>query len=123
MPHALYLALAWHVAYRHTAFDRLPITAMRGYKMATYTAKLGQFQVTDRPDLGTIEGVQLFPSAEDVAIEFCGQLADALSGRQLADVVDRNNKETDPGICHSHDFCDANELMAAAFENLGVQTS
>jgi hypothetical protein len=28
----------------------------------------------------------------------------------------RNERETDPGICHSHDFCDANEVMLEAFK-------
>lgn len=33
-----------------------------------------------------------------------------------AQVVERNRTEENPSICHSHDFCDANEVMAEAFE-------
>lgn len=36
--------------------------------MTAYTARLGQFQVTDRPGLGTIEGVQLLQDGAPVAL-------------------------------------------------------
>lgn len=31
-------------------------------------------------------------------------------------VLERNAAEPDPAICHTHDFCDANMLMAAAWQ-------
>lgn len=38
-------------------------------------------------------------------------------GAMFATVLDRNRAEPDPSICHTHDFCDANELMAAAWND------
>lgn len=34
----------------------------------------------------------------------------------IRDVIDRNKAEDEPSVCHSHDFVDANMVMAAAFE-------
>jgi hypothetical protein len=37
-------------------------------------------------------------------------------GDRMAEVVKLNGAETMEGVCHSHDFCDANMAMDAAFE-------
>jgi hypothetical protein len=34
----------------------------------------------------------------------------------------RNRIETSTGVCHTHDFCDANMAMAVAFERFGLKT-
>lgn len=39
-------------------------------------------------------------------------------GHEVADVVRRNAAETDPGVCHSHDFCDANVVMDRAYKRV-----
>jgi hypothetical protein len=36
-------------------------------------------------------------------------------------MVTRNAGETNASICHSHDFCDANMVMAAAFTANGIE--
>jgi len=52
-----------------------------------------------------------------IAKEFCQILNWGLNAEEMAEVVRRNAEETNPNICHSHDFCDANEAMIVAFEN------
>jgi hypothetical protein len=41
-------------------------------------------------------------------------MAQALDADELRIVVERN-RSADAGICHSHDFIDANEMMIEAF--------
>lgn len=43
-----------------------------------------------------------------------GLLAD-IGASPLREADERNNAETDPRVCHTHDYCDANEYMADAF--------
>lgn len=57
------------------------------------------------------------PTATQIAIAFCHQLQDWISDH-LPEVVRRNGDETNDGICHTHDFCDANMAMDAAFERV-----
>lgn len=47
-------------------------------------------------------------------------LAQAFSAKvrklsKFQEIIKRNKTRTDPDICHSHDFCDANELMLEAW--------
>lgn len=54
--------------------------------------------------------------AEDVqavAKAFARILREYLTSEEVAEVIERN-KAREPGICHSHDFCDANEPMYEA---------
>lgn len=51
------------------------------------------------------------PTAEALALEFSQGLHSYLTEEQLAEVVRLNLAETSPGICHSHDFCDANMVL------------
>lgn len=53
-----------------------------------------------------------------LAVNFCMVLEEWLSKKEIAEIVKRNNKDEDKGICHSHDFCDANQAMIDAFEKL-----
>lgn len=57
-----------------------------------------------------------------IAKEFCQILNWWLTAEQMAEVVRRNTAETNSNICHSHDFCDANEAMIVALSNAGVDT-
>ena len=55
-----------------------------------------------------------------LAKEFSRRLAEHLGPAKLAAVVQRNRAESDRRLCHSHDFCDANEIMLEAGEAVGV---
>lgn len=56
------------------------------------------------------------PSPLAVAREFCAQVRAAFTTRILAEIVRRNRTEKyADSVCATHDFCDANMLMAAAF--------
>lgn len=56
--------------------------------------------------------------ARQLAFEFSEELRRELSPENFTETVRRNAEETDDRICHSHDFCDANMAMAAAFETV-----
>lgn len=51
---------------------------------------------------------------KSIAREF-GCLLTLQLGSKLITVVERNSTEKNSSICHSHDFCDANVFMNAAF--------
>ena len=53
-----------------------------------------------------------------LANEFSRLLTDFLSPQELINVLAANELEDDDLICHSHDYCDANEIMAEAFKNV-----
>jgi hypothetical protein len=65
--------------------------------------------------------VSFWPSAEVLAERFVTHMRESLTRAQLAEVDARNAVESDPGICHSHDFCDANVVMLAAWEDVGLK--
>lgn len=58
------------------------------------------------------------PQHEKIAREFSKVLREWLTAEQMAQVISRNAKETNPSICHSHDFCDANMAMMEAYEKV-----
>ena len=58
------------------------------------------------------------PTQKKLADRFIREMRSTLSVAQLQKVDARNAKQTDSGICHSHDFCDANEVMLEAWESL-----
>jgi hypothetical protein len=62
------------------------------------------------------------PLPADLARAFTRRLARQLSPWQIQRVRARNRRETHPFTCHSHDFCDANDVMAAAFRTLTGRT-
>lgn len=51
-----------------------------------------------------------------VGDRFFHVLQEWLSPLELRKVRERNAHESNDGICHSHDYCDANEAMGAAFD-------
>ena len=61
------------------------------------------------------------PTAAAVAKEFCEVMRQYLTPAEFALAVTLNAAETDEGVCHTHDFCDANMAMGEALENLGVE--
>lgn len=60
------------------------------------------------------------PSIEDLARTFVKELRAAIGEEKFAEVVARNAAELNPDVCASHDFCDANMVMDAAFKTFGV---
>lgn len=50
-----------------------------------------------------------------LSFAFLLRLAGEIGMERLAEVFRRNAAEVNPSVCHSHDFCDANVLMADAF--------
>jgi hypothetical protein len=61
-------------------------------------------------------------TVEELAREFSSVLKKWLTKKEFREVIRRNDAESNPSICHSHDFCDANMAMVAAFENLNLET-
>lgn len=56
------------------------------------------------------------PTHENVARKFSELLLAELGRETLLKIVHENMSEENPEICHSHDFCDANEVMNDALE-------
>lgn len=54
--------------------------------------------------------------AQQVGAAFESLLWQQLGEENYREVAERNRRETDPIICHTHDFCDANQVMMDAFE-------
>jgi hypothetical protein len=78
---------------------------------------------TDMLDAALRHAVQHKPSIPCVPLlahAFIVELRKALTAGQFAAVVRRNKNSNDPGCCHSHDFCDANMVMAGAMESIGL---
>lgn len=63
------------------------------------------------------DGIEITPvvSIAKIAMLFSYELRRALDECELKIVVFENEREKNPAICHSHDFCDANMLMHSAF--------
>ena len=57
---------------------------------------------------------------ESIAKKFAELLKKEIGDENLAETVALNAKEKSSGICHSHDFCDANMVMAEAFTAVGI---
>jgi hypothetical protein len=55
-------------------------------------------------------------NVERVAERFVALLREQMTPAQFAEVVRRNASESDPHVCHSHDFTDANMAMADAID-------
>lgn len=53
-----------------------------------------------------------------LAREFSEEIKEALTVQQFREVLDRNAAEDNPGVCHTHDFMDANMPMSDAFERV-----
>lgn len=53
-----------------------------------------------------------------LAREFSLRLRSELSEAEMAEVIERNGAENSNKHCHSHDYCDANEVMDDAFTHV-----
>lgn len=54
----------------------------------------------------------------NVAREFCRVLYRWIGAEKVAEAAQRNAAEKLAGVCHTHDFCDANMAMAEAFKRV-----
>jgi len=72
---------------------------------------------TRKPRL-TMKPTPSLPSPHELASGFSRVIREWFTADELAECVRRNASEEDPGICHSHDFYDANMAMAEAWELL-----
>lgn len=54
---------------------------------------------------------------EQLADRFAAVLREWLTPGEWEAMRAANGAETDPGICHSHDYCDANMAMHQAFSD------
>lgn len=62
------------------------------------------------------QAAQVLPmQAEKVGAKFESMLYATLGDENYAEAAARNRREPDPLICHTHDFCDANQVMMDAF--------
>lgn len=55
---------------------------------------------------------------QNLSIQFSLLLQEQLGERDIDATIARNKKQSDKNICHSHDFCDANEVMNEAFQKV-----
>jgi hypothetical protein len=55
-----------------------------------------------------------------LARKFSANLHLVLTEEQMGQVVDRNSEEENPNICHTHDFCDPNQVIIDTLGELGV---
>jgi hypothetical protein len=55
---------------------------------------------------------------DKVSDAFVSGLIDEIGDAKFKNVVKMNADEHDPGICHSHDECDANMVMSAAIKKV-----
>ena len=55
---------------------------------------------------------------ETVSEEFAATIREWLTDEELAEVIRLNSEEEITGICHTHDFCDPNQLMFEIIDGL-----
>ncbi len=61
-----------------------------------------------------------YPTAEQLGDKFSAILKRWLKPWEMREVAKRNREETSEGVCHSHDFCDANMAMDEAWTSFGL---
>lgn len=62
------------------------------------------------------------PTPTDLANAFSRVIREWATAEELATIVHRNGHEQSPGVCHSHDFFDANEAMMDAFATFSLSS-
>lgn len=63
------------------------------------------------------------PTTDILAQEFSVALKTELPVGEMQEIVRRNREESDPRICHSHDFCDANVVLHEVFMKYGMDVA
>ena len=59
-------------------------------------------------------------NANQISVIFSNLVKKTLTFHELRLVIKLNKREINTGICHTHDHCDANELMMNAFDMAGI---
>ncbi len=57
----------------------------------------------------------------ELAVKFATMIQETLNAEQIAEVNRRNGTQQYAGVCASHDFCDPNQAMLDAMEELGIE--
>lgn len=83
--------------------------------MSAYSVSVDQLLV-ETADIH-LKPQRVLPSPYALARVFAAELRNEIGDRVFA-VVALNMDEKDPNICHSHDFCDANQVMIDAWEKV-----
>ncbi len=60
-------------------------------------------------------------SAQRLAAAFCQHLETAIGAKNVRRAATRNKLPAYAGCCATHDFCDANEVMATAFKEVTLR--
>jgi hypothetical protein len=58
-----------------------------------------------------------------LAQEFTARLRATLTSEKWIELIDLNSNESNPAICHSHDYCDANQIMIDSISFIGIEYS
>lgn len=61
------------------------------------------------------------PQYIQLAEKFTELLRVTLTPLEFAEMADANANESNPAVCHSHDYCDANQVMLDAMNDLGIE--
>lgn len=61
------------------------------------------------------------PQHVQLAEKFTELLRATLTESEFAEMADANANESDPAVCHTHDYCDANQIMLDALAALGIE--
>lgn len=56
--------------------------------------------------------------AEELAVAFCGELKEQIGLIGIRKAAELNDSEADHRVCHTHDFCDSNQVMLDAWERV-----
>jgi hypothetical protein len=67
-----------------------------------------------------MDPMSLDDAAGVIARMFSDDLRAFLGSDKMLQVIARNRHEPDKLICHSHDFCDPNQIMIDLFDRLGL---
>lgn len=68
-----------------------------------------------RADHAKLEAAKL---PHTIAAHFSRVLREWLTSLEMSKVITRNRRERIKGVCHTHDFCDANMAMDEAFKRV-----
>ena len=60
-------------------------------------------------------------TSQDLADKFTARLCDVLTADEMRQVAERNAAEGHPNVCHSHDFCDPNQVMLDVLDLCGIE--
>ena len=67
---------------------------------------------------GTMEPLHII-----LAQEFTARLRATLTSAQWIELINLNANELNPAVCHSHDYCDANQIMIDSISFIGIEYS